>query len=100
MEGYSLYSEKDQGGMGTYYAYPSVTSRMLDADMHIMAKSGATLSGSGFNNVVSFIKSINWPNQVENLADNFKPDVIVINAGANDVYAVSNNQKRGYKGQI
>ncbi len=97
MEGYSLYSEKDQGGMGTYYAYPSMTSRMLDADMQIMAKSGATLAGSGFNNIVSFIKSINWPNQVENLTDDFKPDVVVINAGANDIYSISNNREEVIK---
>ena len=97
MEGYSLYSEKDQGGMGTYYAYPSVTARMLGADLRIMAKSGATLAGSGFNNVTSFIKSINWPTQIPNLTDNFKPDVIVINAGANDIYTVSNNQKEVIK---
>ena len=61
MEGYSLYSEKDRGGMGTYYAYPSMTSRMLDADAQIMAKSGATLAGSGLNNVTDFIKSVNTP---------------------------------------
>ena len=97
MEGYSLYSEKDQGGMGTYYAYPSMTARMLGADLRIMARSGATLAGSGFNNVTGFIKSINWPTQSPNLADNFKPDVIVINAGANDIYTVSTNQKEVIK---
>ena len=44
-----------------------------------------------YSNVTSFIKSINWPNQITNLTDNFKPDVVVINAGANDIYSVSNN---------
>ena len=94
MEGYSLYSEKDRGGMGTYYAFPAMTSRMLDADMQIMAKSGATLAGEGLNNVTDFIKSVNWPIQNQDLIDTFNPDVIVVNAGANDIYSASeNNQK-------
>jgi lysophospholipase L1-like esterase len=94
MEGYSLYSEKDRGGMGTYYAYPSMTSRMLDADVQIMAKSGATLAGSGLNNVTDFIKSVNWPIQNQDLIDTFNPDVIIVNAGANDIYSASGgNQK-------
>ncbi len=94
MEGYSLYSETDQGGMGTYYAYPSVTARMLGADLQIMAKSGATIAGPGFNNVTGFIKSVNWPIQNQDLIDTFNPDVIVVNAGANDIYSASGgNQK-------
>ncbi|MDC3106222.1 GDSL-type esterase/lipase family protein, partial [Gammaproteobacteria bacterium] len=94
MEGYSLYSEKDRGGMSTYFAYPAMTSRMLSADMQIMAKSGATLAGSGLNNVTDFIRSVNWPIQDQGLIDTFNPDVIVVNAGANDIYSASgDNQK-------
>ena len=64
--------------------------------MQIMVESVSHWQAQG-SIMVSFIKSINWPNQVENLTDNFKPDVVVINAGANDIYSISNNREEVIK---
>jgi lysophospholipase L1-like esterase len=85
MDGTSNYSEKDSGDMGTYYAYPAMLSRMLNAEMHLQAFSGATLGGNGSNTVASFIYSQDWYNQDANYRSGFDPDIIVVNAGANDV---------------
>ena len=94
MDGTSLYSEKDSGSEGSYYAYPATVSRMLNAEMRLMAIGGATLTGGGNNTVMHFIRSRDWPEEDPSYTNNFGPDVIVVNAGANDIYAVSgSNQK-------
>ena len=61
-----------------------MTSRMLDADAQIMAKSGATLAGSGLNNVTDFIKSVNWPIQNQYLIDTFNPCLLYKSDAADD----------------
>jgi lysophospholipase L1-like esterase len=85
MEGWSLYSEKDEGGVGTFYAYPAVVSRMLGAEMHLQAVGGATLGGPGTNTVHSFIFSRERGQPDPDYRSGFQPDVIVVNAGANDI---------------
>jgi len=85
MEGWSLYSEKDEGGVGTYYSYPAVVSRMLGARMNLQAVGGATLGGPGTNTVHSFIFSRERGQPDPDYRSGFQPDVIVVNAGANDI---------------
>ena len=98
MDGTSLYSERDSGDSGSYYAYPATVSRMLGAEMRLMAIGGATLSGAGNNNVMHFIRSRDWPNHNPDYTDNFEPNVVVVNAGANDINDVTgSNQKEVIK---
>ena len=85
MEGFSLYSEKDNGEVGTYFAYPATVSRMLGAEMHLQARGGATLAGGRNNNVLSFIYSEEFDNSKLRYRSGFRPQVIVVNAGANDI---------------
>lgn len=87
MDGSSNYSEKNQGDSGSYYAYPAMVSRMLDAEMNLQALGGATLDNNDDNDVRSFIYSLDYHNQNINYRSGFKPDVIVVNAGANDLGA-------------
>jgi len=97
MEGYSLYSEKNSGGVGSYYAYPAMTSRMLDAEMNLQAIGGATLVSNGDNDVQSFIFSEDYYNQNTGYRSGFDPHVIVVNAGANDLGAGKTTIKNRYK---
>ena len=93
MSGASLYSEKDGGDTGTYFAYPSMVSRMLNAQPSIQARGGATLGGEGPNTVLSFIFSDNWFDSDPSYRSGFVPDVVVINAGANDIYRVDKSRQ-------
>jgi len=85
MDGSSNYSEKNEGDSGSYFAYPAMTSRMLDAEMHLQAVGGAKLDENGDNDVRSFIYSPDYYNQDRNYRSGFEPHVIVVNAGANDL---------------
>jgi hypothetical protein len=85
MDGTSLYSEKNTGDSGTYYAYPAMVTRMLGAEMHLEALGGATLADRGDNNVRDFIFSENFKDQDPAYRSGFKPHLIVVNAGANDI---------------
>ncbi len=87
MDGSSNYSEKNTGDSGSYFAYPAMTSRMLAAEMHLQALGGAKLDKHGDNDVRSFIYSPDYHNQDSNYRSGFKPHVIVVNAGANDLGA-------------
>ena len=95
MSGASLYSEKDGGDTGTYFAYPSMVARMLNAEPSIQARGGATLGGEGPNTVLSFIFSDNWFDSDPLYRSHFLPNVIVINAGANDIYRVEKSRQNG-----
>ena len=88
MDGTSLYSEKDSGDSGTYYAYPAVTARMLNAQFRSQSNGGATLTENGYNNVLDFIGSKDKFNSDLNYRDDYFPQVIVVNAGANDIYKI------------
>ena len=85
MEGYSLYSDKDDGETGTYFAYPAIVSRMLGAEMHLQANGGATLAGGRSNDILSFIYSEERGNPDVRYRSRFRPQIIVVNAGANDI---------------
>ena len=85
MEGYSLYSDKDNGEIGTYFAYPATVSRMLGAEMHLQARGGATLAGGRGNDVLTFINAEEFGEPDLSYRSGFRPQVIVVNAGANDI---------------
>jgi lysophospholipase L1-like esterase len=91
MDGTSLYSEKDSGDSGTYYAYPAVTARMLNAQFRSQSNGGATLTENGYNNVLDFIASRDKINSDLDYRDDYFPQVIVVNAGANDIYKIHGN---------
>lgn len=100
MDGTSNYSERDSGDSGTYYGYPAMLSRMLDAEMYLQAVGGATLGGNGDNTVTSFIYSEDWYSQDTNYRDGYNPDIIVVNAGANDVGRPVRTIKNRYRDVI
>jgi hypothetical protein len=102
MDGTSNYSEKDSGdNMGTYYAFPAMVTRMLGAEMNLQAVGGATLDNNGDNDVRSFIFSEDYYNQNSSYRSGFDPHIIVINAGANDIYGANKNTiKNRYKAVI
>ena len=94
MDGYSNYSEKNSGGMGTYYAFPAMLTRMLGAEMNIEAVAGATL-----NSVRSYIFSEDDSSNAS-YRSGFDPHIIIVNAGANDLGASKNTIKNRYKDVI
>jgi lysophospholipase L1-like esterase len=89
MEGYSLYNEKNEGGNGTWFAYPATVARMLGAEMTLQAVGSATLDGPTANDVVSFVRSEAYDREDPDYHDGFEPQVIVVNAGANDISRVT-----------
>lgn len=93
MDGTSLYSEKDSGESGAYYAYPAMVGRMLNAQVRIQANGGATLTNNGNNNVANFLSGYEKNESSDNFTTDFIPNVIVINAGANDIYQISSSNK-------
>jgi len=94
MEGYSLYNEKNNGTNGTYFAYPATVSRMLGAEMYLQAFGSATLDGPTANDVVSFVYSEAYDREDAGYRDGFEPQVIVVNAGANDIFRVDPATKK------
>lgn len=97
MEGFSLYDEKNASSNksnGTYFAYPAMVSRMLGAEMYLQAVGSATLDGPTPNDVVSFVHSERFGDEDRDYDDGFEPHVIVVNAGANDIYSVSPDNKK------
>jgi hypothetical protein len=98
MAGSSNYSEKNEGVMGTYYAFPAMVTRMLGAEMNNQSVSGAQLYGTGDNCVGSFIFSEDFYHQDPDYRSGFDPHIIVVNAGANDIWDSSKAQiKQKYK---
>ncbi|MBN1481007.1 T9SS type A sorting domain-containing protein [candidate division KSB1 bacterium] len=100
MNGSSSYSEKNNGDMGTYYAFPAIVTRMLGAEMHNQSVGGANLYDSGDNCVGSFIFSQDYYNQNPDYRSGFDPHIIVVNAGANDVGSGKSVIKRRYKNVV
>ena len=96
-DGSSNYSEKNTGDMGTYYAFPAMVTRMLDAEMNLQAVGGAKLADNGDNSVQSFIFSEDYENQDSSYRSGFDPHLIIVNAGANDVGAGKTTIKNRYK---
>jgi hypothetical protein len=100
MDGSSNYSEKNSGTMGTYYAFPAMVTRMLGAEMNLQAVGGAKLDDNGDNDIRSFIFSEDYYTQDPGYRSGFKPHIIVVNAGANDVGASKITIKNRYKAVI
>ena len=96
MDGTSNYSEHDSGFAGAYFAYPAITARMLAARTTTQAYGSATLTGYGDNNVMRFIYSPDFTTQRPDFRTNFAPQVIVVNAGANDIYRIAAESGNGY----
>ena len=96
MDGTSNYSEHDSGFAGAYFAYPAMTARMLGARTTTQAYGSATLSGHGDNNVMRFIYSPDFTTQRPEFRTNFAPQVVVVNAGANDIYRIPAEPGNGY----
>lgn len=94
MEGYSLYNEKNEGGNGTWFAYPATVARMLGAEMQLQAVGSATLDGPTANDVVSFVRSEAYQREDPDYHDGFEPQVIVVNAGANDISQVAADERK------
>jgi lysophospholipase L1-like esterase len=98
MEGFSLYNEKNDGSNGTYFAYPATVARMLGAEMHLQAVGSATQDGPTPNDVVSFVHSEAYEQEDPDYHDGFEPQLIVLNAGANDIGHVDpGNRKEAVK---
>jgi len=100
MDGSSNYSEKNQGDMGTYYAFPAMVTRMLGAEMNNQSVGGAQLDDNGDNCVGSFIFSEDYYNQDRDYRSGFDPHIIVVNAGANDIANSKSVIKNRYKNII
>jgi len=99
--GSSNYNEKNSGDMGTYYAFPAMVTRMLGVEMNNQSVGGARLDNKGDNSVRSFIFSQDYDNQDSNYRSGFDPHIIVINAGANDIYDAKKNEiKNRYKNVV
>jgi hypothetical protein len=100
MDGSSLYSEQNSGAHGSYYAYPAVVSRMLNAEFNDQSVAGAKIDDGGDNCVGSFIFSEDYYNQDLGYRSGFDPHIIVINAGANDINDGKETIKNRYKAVI
>jgi len=88
MEGTSLYSDEDSGHVGSYYAFPHILGRVFNAEVSVQARGSAALSDNGDNSVDQFVFSTNFLDQDLQYRDKHKPDLIVVNAGANDISGV------------
>ena len=93
MDGTSLYNEKDAGDSGAWFAYPATVARMLDAEFSLQAFGGAQLAAGGNNHVLNFITAPRRNRPDPDYRDGFDPQVIVVNAGANDIYAVTGSDQ-------
>ncbi len=100
MDGSSNYSEKNEGDMGTYYAYPAMLSRMLGAEMNNQSVGGAQINDNGDNSVGSFIFSEDYYSQDPNYRSGFNPHIIVVNAGANDIGNSQTTVKNRYQSVV
>jgi lysophospholipase L1-like esterase len=81
--GYSLESERNQGGshlQGAYYTYPGIVARMFNAEHVNFSKSGATISSlnTAFDRTDWNSSSPAWS------FDDFPAELVVVNIGAND----------------
>jgi lysophospholipase L1-like esterase len=92
--GYSLESERNQGGsnlQGSYYTYAGVTARMFDAEYHNVSLSGATISSLNQR-----FDRYDWGSNNPGWDFSFDPDVVIVNIGANDVGTPKSTIKTRY----
>lgn len=84
LAGYSLESEQNQSDRylrGSYYGYAGIAARMFDVEYENISRSGATLRS--LNN--AFDRIDYWSRNPAWNFNEFQPDVVVVNLGANDV---------------
>jgi len=96
LAGYSLESERNQGGsnlIGSHYGYAGITARMFGAEYQNISRSGATISS--LNNAFD---RIDWTssNPLWNFAAD-PVDVVVVNIGANDYFRPKSLNKSRYQ---
>lgn len=91
--GYSAHCICDQGDakyQGSYWSYPAITARMLGAEYHNISGSGITVSDSSRDWDIGDIWNRTYygggNGPVWNFADD-APQAVIINLGANDLYA-------------
>jgi lysophospholipase L1-like esterase len=88
LAGYSLESERNQGGsslQGSYYTYAGITARMFAAEYHNISKSGATIASLNRS-----FDRIDWNSRNPAWSfSRFPADAVVVNIGANDIYVGS-----------
>lgn len=95
--GHSAWDVLDKGAIidnGGYYTYPAITARLLGAEFSNISMGGAGITDYAWRNLVDVHHLIHMDDPAEgsNLWDysNNKPNVVVINLGANDYYAGAN----------
>ncbi len=103
--GYSAEEICDCGGSeneDSYYTYPAITSRMLDAEFQNVSASGITISHSW--NIRNIWNKTYYGNGSGPTWDSSgdAPDAVIINLGANDLYASQSKSqiKNGWKNFI
>jgi hypothetical protein len=92
MAGDSNFHERNKGKQGTYYAFPAMLCRLLNAEMNNQAVSGAKLRG-----IIKQLYSDGTTKPDRDYRSGFDPHIIVVNAGANDVPATREVLKSRYK---
>ena len=95
LAGYSLESEQNQSDRslrGSYYGYAGIVARMFDAEYENISRSGATLRSlnNAFDRIDYWSRNPAWD------FNDFQPDVVVVNLGANDVGRPKNRIKSYY----
>lgn len=104
--GHSTWDVADGGAIidnGGYFTYPGITSRLLGADYHNISMGGAGVTSAAWRNLVDVHHLIHMDDDPSgsNLwnFENFAPDAVVINLGANDYYssADKNDIKSAWK---
>jgi len=95
LAGYSLEHEQNQGGrhlQGSYYGYAGIVSRMFGAEYSNISRSGASIRSlhASFDRIEWYTPGSLWD------FNEFQPDAVVINIGANDVGRPKAKFKKDY----
>jgi len=95
LAGYSLESERNQGGshlIGCHHGYAGITARMFGAEYQNISRSGATIQSLN-----TAYDRIDWTttNPLWDFAS-YPVDVVVVNIGANDAWRPKNLNKSRY----
>jgi hypothetical protein len=107
--GHSAWDVADIGAAeknGGYFTFPGITARLLGADYHNISIGGTGITDKAWSNLLDFHHLIHMDDSAtgSNLWDfeNFIPQAVVINVGANDYYGSATKQeiKAGWKNFI
>jgi lysophospholipase L1-like esterase len=95
LAGYSLESERNQGGshlIGCYYGYAGITARMFGAEYQNISRSGATITSlnDSYDRIDWSSSSPTWD------FASYPVDVVVVNIGANDAWRPKSLNKSRY----